>query len=76
MNELEDIQKIHSLKIPSFDPPAPLFALSCLRAPSLSKVRLFRLELSFSPSIYILLKFRENKLIVSTSIFGWTQHVF
>ena len=36
------------------------------------KVRLFWLELPLTPSISILVKFKEKKLM-GTSIFGWTQ---
>ena len=62
------IGKIRSLKIPEFDPLSP---------PLLARPRFrFWLELTLSPSISILVKFRENKLIMSTSIFGWTQHNF
>ena len=57
--------------------PSPLFAHVRFRAPPPSpQVRLFWLELPLSPSISILVKFREKKLIMITSIFGWTQHVF
>ena len=67
-HQFGDIRKIRSLKIPEFDPLSPpLFALPRFR---------FWLELTLSPSISILVKFRENKLIMSTSIFGWTQRVF
>ena len=41
-------------------------------APLPLKVRSFWLELTLSPSISIFVKFREKKLIMSTSIFGWT----
>ena len=37
-----------------------------------AKVCSFWLVITLFPSISMLLKFRENKLIVSTSIFGWT----
>ena len=49
----------------SFDPPTP----------PPPKVGSFWLELTLSPSISILVKFREKKLMI-TSIFGWTQRVF
>ena len=59
-------------------PRHPLFALVHFRAPPPPppppKARLFWLELS--SSISILVKFRENKLMMSTSIFGRTQRVF
>ena len=44
--------------------------------PLTPKVSSFWLELTLSPSISILVKFREKKLIMSTSIFGWIQRVF
>ena len=57
-----------------------LFALVRFRAwplplspPPPTKVRSFWLELTFSPSISILVRFWEKKLIMSTSIFSWTQ---
>ena len=54
---------------PSFDPPLPpgssLFVFE-----HLPKVRSFWLELILSPSISLLVKFREKKLMMSTSIFG------
>ena len=57
---------------PSFDlPSTPLFSLVRFRAPpSNRKVRSSWLELTLSPSISILAKFRGKKLIMSTSIFG------
>ena len=58
---LGDIQEVLSLKMQSFDPPTP-------PAPP-PKVGSFWLELTLSPSISILVKFREKKLITSTSIF-------
>ena len=71
---LGDIQKVCSLKIPEFSLPlppcSPLFVLE--RSPftlPLVKVRLFWLEITLSPSISILAKFREKNLI-STSIIG------
>ena len=51
-------------------PRLPLFALVCFRAPPPPKVRSFWLELTLSPSISILVKFTEKKLIMSNSIFG------
>ena len=56
----------------SFDSPStPLFSLVRFRAPSSNcKVRSSWLELTLSPSISILAKFRGKKLIMSTSIFG------
>ena len=64
---------IRTFKIPKFWPlPPPLFALARFRAsPHSPKVLSFWLELPVSPSISILVKFREKKLIMSTSIFGW-----
>ena len=61
-------------RFPSFDSPStPLFSLVRFRAPlppSNRKVRSSWLELTLSPSISLLAKFRGKKLIVSTSIFG------
>ena len=61
-------------RFPSFDSPStPLFSLVRFRAPlppSIRKVRSSWLELTLSPSISILAKFRGKKLIMSTSIFG------
>ena len=61
-------------RFPSFDSPStPLFSLVRFRAPlppSNRKVRSSRLELTLSPSISILAKFRGKKLIMSTSMFG------
>ena len=56
--------------------PPPLFVFEHLPPPPTPppKLRSFYLELTLSPSISILVKFRENKLIMSISIFGWTQH--
>ena len=73
-----DIQKVRSLKIPDFWPPSPLFALVHFReATPLPPQGTFVLARTHPlPSVFILVKFRENKLIMSTSIFGWTQHVF
>ena len=54
--------------------PLPLVrACSFSNTPPLPKVPSFWLELNLSPSISVLVKFREKKLIISTSIFGWTQ---
>ena len=55
-------------RFPSFDPPPPLFALFRFRAPPPPKVHSFWLELTLSPSISILEKFREKKLITSTIV--------
>ena len=62
-------------RFPSFDlPSTPLFSLPCAFSstppPSNRKVRSSWLELTLSPSISILAKFRGKKLIMSTSIFG------
>ena len=69
-----DIQKVRSLKIPKFWPPPPplslFFILARFRTPLPNKVRPFWLELTLSPSISILVKFRGKKLM-STSIFAW-----
>ena len=51
--------------------PSPLFALVHFRAPPPllpPKVRLFWLELTLSHSISIIVKFKEKKLIMSTSV--------
>ena len=56
-------------RFPSFDPPLPpCLSLFVFEHPS--KVRSFWLELTLSPSISLLVKFREKKLMMSTSIFG------
>ena len=57
-------------------PPPPLFTLVCFQAPPPLQGTLVLARTHLSPSISILVKFREKKLIMSTSIFGWTQHVF
>ena len=58
---------VHS-RFSSFDPPPPLFVLVLFRAPHrllpFPKVRSFWLELTLSPSVSILVKFREKKLIL------------
>ena len=77
---LETFKKYFRSGFPSFDPPPPPSPLahpcSFLSTPSpLPKVRSFGLEFPLSPSISILGKFREKKLIMSTSIFGWTQRL-
>ena len=74
--QLGDIQKVRSLKISKFW-PLPLFR-PCLFSTTpfpFPNVRSLWLELILFPSFSIV-KFRENKLIMSTSIFGWTQRVF
>ena len=51
----------------------PLFAFVRFQKPlppPSPKVRSFWLELTLSPSVSVLVKFREKKLIMSTSIFG------
>ena len=65
-------------RFPSFDHLPPFSPLLVFEHPRPPKVRSFRLELTLSLSIWIsiLLKYREKKLIMSTSIFGWTQRVF
>ena len=58
-------------RFPSFEPlPPPCLPLFVFKHPLPHKVRSFWQELPLSPSIYILVKFREKKLIMSTSIFG------
>ena len=64
---------------PSFDPPFTPLVCPCLFSNNLHplflpKVRSFWLELTHSPSISILVKIREKKLILSTSIFGWNLY--
>ena len=65
-------------RFPILDPPPPLFALVRFRAhpPPHPNVLSFWLEITLSPSISILVNFREKKLMMSTSTFGWTQCVF
>ena len=67
------IEKAYSLKIPEIPPLFALVPLYVFEHPSIptssnQKVRLSWLELTLSPSISILAKFREKKLM-STSIF-------
>ena len=78
-----DIQKARSLKIPEFWSTPPPCSFSFVSdhhhlPPSLPsfKLRSFWLELTFSPSIFMLVKFKEKKLMMTTSIFGWTQRIF
>ena len=72
---LGEFKKCVCSRLPSFDAP---FHLNCHRLfsrPSLPpspKVRSFWLQLTFFPSISLLVKFREKILIVSLSIFGRT----
>ena len=84
--------KLHSLgtfkmyvcsRFPSFDPPPPPlvrpFRAPLAPAPALSSTQgMFVLARTHPspPSISIVVKFREKKLIMSTSIFGWTRRVF
>ena len=67
------IQKVHSLKIsrfPNFDPPClSLFVFEHPPPPPHRKIRSFWRELTLSPTVSILVKFRDKKLM-STSIFG------
>ena len=72
----ETFKKYLCSRFPSFDPPCPpLFAFVPFRAHPLPKLRLFWLELTLSPLTSILVKFREKKLIMSTSTFGVELHV-
>ena len=76
---LETFKKCFRSGFPSFDSPPPVPPCSPLfvfkhHLPS-PKVRSFWLEFPLSPSISMLGKFREKKLIMSTSIFGWTQRL-
>ena len=63
-------------RVSSTSSPSPLFSLVRFRALPSHKTCSFWLELMLSPSISILVKCREKKLIMSTSIVGWTQRVF
>ena len=60
----------------SFNPPPPCLSLLVFEhppPPQKKKVRSFWLELTtLSPSIFVLVRFREKKLIMSTSIFDLT----
>ena len=62
----ESFKKYVHSRFPSFEPPPP-----CL-------VLIPPLEGTFSPSPLISIpgKFREKKLLMNTSIFGWIQCVF
>ena len=82
INKIEDIITIkikrgHSKRMFAQDSwvltPSPLVCpCSFLGTPSPPcKVCLFWLKLTLSPSISLLIRFREKKLIVSASIFGW-----
>ena len=67
-SSLGDIQKVRSLKIPEFwTPLTPCLSLFVLEHLSPQGTCSFWLELPLSPSISILVKFREKKLM-STSI--------
>ena len=56
---------------PLLSPSSSLFVFAHPPSPSHSlKVRSFSLELTLFPSISILVKFREKKLMMSTSILG------
>ena len=55
-------------RFPSFDPLPTFFHLVRFPSPPPPKVRSFWLEFPLSPSISILEKFRENKLIMSTIV--------
>ena len=63
------VKKYVRSRFPSFDPSSPLVCpFSFSSTPPPPKVRLFWLELTLSPSISILEKFREKKLIISTIV--------
>ena len=66
-----DIKEVRSLKIPEFRSPLPpCLSLFVFEHPLTSpEVRSFWLELTLSPSISLLVKFREKKLLPGTSIF-------
>ena len=76
----ETFKKYVRSRSPSFNRPAPSpLVCPCLFSNNLHllflpKVHSFWLELTLSPSISILVKIRENKLIMSTSIFGWNLY--
>ena len=55
-------------------PPPPLFVFDRFRDPPQGIS--FWLELTLSPSISMLVKFREKKLLMNISIFGWAHRVF
>ena len=65
-----DIKEVRSLKIPEFrsllPPCLSLFVFEHLLTSP--EVRSFWLELTLSPSISLLVKFREKKLMMSNSI--------
>ena len=65
-----DIKEVRSLKIPEFRSPLPpCLSLFVFEHPlTSSEVRSFWLELTLSPSISLLVKFREKKLMMSNSI--------
>ena len=65
-----DIKEVRSLKIPEFRSPLPpCLSLFVFEHPLTSpEVRSFWLELTLSPSISLLVKFREKKLLMSNSI--------
>ena len=73
-----DIKEVRSLKIPEFRYPLPpCLSLFVFEHPlTTPKVRSFWLEFTLSSSISIFVKFREKKLMMSNSIFGWTQRIF
>ena len=65
-----DIKEVRSLKIPEFRSPLPpCLSLFVFEHPLTSpEVRSFWLELTLSPSISLLVKFGEKKLMMSNSI--------
>ena len=70
-------KKYFRSRFPSFDLPIlpPCSSLFVFEHPP-PKLCSFWLELTLSLSISILVKFREKKLMMSTSIFGWTLWSF
>ena len=72
---LGEFKKYVCSRFPSFDAPSHLNCpclFSIILPPHLPRIRSFWLQLTLFPSISLLVKFRENKLIVSISIFDWT----
>ena len=64
-------------RFPSFDSPVPPpLVRPCLFSSTPPTEGTFILARTLSPSISLLVKFRENKLMMRTIIFGWTQRVF
>ena len=71
-----DIQKVRSHKIPEIWPPPPCSPMFVFEHPLPPPGTFVLARTPPLSSVSILVKFREKKLIMITSIFGWTQHVF